>query len=91
MANHRAWTEADHERIRELVRDGVSIFRAASILSRNTISVRTQARKIGSPFPTTNQVRKRFAQALAEIDHSQIQNRPPGVAAARGPRRPAAE
>ena len=68
--NHRPWTEADNERIREFVRDGVSIFRAASVLSRNTISVRARARKIGSPFPTANQVRKKFAQALAEMGQS---------------------
>ena len=65
-----AWTEADNERIREFVRDGVSIIRAAAILSRNTISIRAQARKIGSPFPTTNQVRKRFAKVVAEIGQS---------------------
>jgi hypothetical protein len=64
------WTDADHERIRAFVRDGVSIFRAAAVLNRSTKSVRSQAHKIGSPFPTTSQVRKRFAQMVAEIGHS---------------------
>ena len=63
------WTEADNQRIREFVRDGVSIFRAAAVLKRSTISVRSQARKIGSPFPTVSEVRKRFAEVPADVGH----------------------
>lgn len=55
------WTEADNERIREFVKRGVSALRAAAALKRPTDSVRNQARKIGSPFPTVREARKKFA------------------------------
>jgi hypothetical protein len=51
----------DNERIRNFVKQGVSIMRAAAALKRTTLSVRTQARKIGSPFPTTREAQKKFA------------------------------
>jgi hypothetical protein len=35
---HAPWTAAENERIREFVRDGVSIFRAAAVLNHSTIS-----------------------------------------------------
>jgi hypothetical protein len=55
------WTEADNERIRDFVKRRVPILRAAAALGRPTTSVRNQARKIGCPFPTVTQARKKFA------------------------------
>jgi hypothetical protein len=55
------WTEADNERIRQFVKQGTSALRAAAALKRTIISVRAQARKIGTPFPTVRDVRKKFA------------------------------
>ena len=50
------WTEAENERIREFVKNGVSILRAAAALKRTTAIVRVRA-----PFPTMREVRKKFA------------------------------
>jgi hypothetical protein len=55
------WSEADNERIREFVKLGTSLLRAAAALQRTTLSVRNQARKIGSPFPTRREAKSRFA------------------------------
>jgi hypothetical protein len=55
------WTEADNERLRDFVKKGVPILRAAAALNRTTTSIRNQARKIGSPFPSIREVRKKFA------------------------------
>ena len=55
------WTEAENERIRDFVKRGVSVLRAAAALQRTTTSVRNQARKLGVAFPTVREVRKRFA------------------------------
>ena len=55
------WTEAENERIREFVKQGVSVLRAAVALKRGTKSVRNHARKIGSPFPSVREGRKKFA------------------------------
>jgi hypothetical protein len=55
------WTEVDNERIGDFVKKGVPILRAAAALNRTTTSVRNQARKIGYPFPSIREVRKKFA------------------------------
>jgi hypothetical protein len=51
------WTDEENERLRQLATSGVSIFRAAATLKRKTGSIRTQARKIGCPFPTIKEMR----------------------------------
>jgi hypothetical protein len=61
MSLKPSWTEADNERIRQFVKQGISALRAAAALKRTIISVRAQARKIGAPFPTVREVRKKFA------------------------------
>ena len=48
----------ENERIRDFVKQGVSVLRAAVVLKRGTKSVRSQARKIGSPFPSVRDGRK---------------------------------
>lgn len=56
-----AWTDADDDLIREFVKQGVPVLRAAAALKRPTGAVRLRARKIGSPFPTVREARKKFA------------------------------
>jgi hypothetical protein len=55
------WTEADNERLRDFVTRGIPLLRAAAAFNRTTTSVRTQARKIGCPFPSIREVRKKYA------------------------------
>ena len=59
----RPWTEADNERLKEFVAQGLSILRAAAAFNRSTKNVRTQARKIGTPFPPMRALRKKFKDA----------------------------
>ena len=48
---HKAWSEEENARLKELVAQGVSIARAAAIFSRKIDGVRLQARKLGVSFP----------------------------------------
>ena len=59
--NKRPWTEADNERLKDFVAQGLSIVRAAAAFNRTTKTVRNQARKIGTPFPPMRVFRKKFA------------------------------
>jgi hypothetical protein len=58
MPTGDTWTEEDNERIKAFVAKGVSVFVAAAALKRNTISVRNQARRLGTPFPNLRTLRK---------------------------------
>jgi GcrA cell cycle regulator len=55
-----SWTEADNERLKALVAQGASIVRAAAAFNRSLISVRNQARKLGTPFPPMRAFRKKL-------------------------------
>lgn len=54
------WTAEENERLRALVAKGVSIIKAAASLKRTRSSVRVQARKLGTPFHSKNEYRKKF-------------------------------
>jgi hypothetical protein len=56
----RIWTSDENERLKASVVKGVSIIKVAAALKRNIISVRTQARKLGTPFPPMKDYRKQF-------------------------------
>jgi hypothetical protein len=56
------WTDEENERLRQLARDGVSIFRAAAALKRKTASIRNQARKIGCRFPNIREARSKRSE-----------------------------
>ena len=60
----RTWTAEDNERLKELVAKGVSVIKAAAALKRTTVSVRTQARKLGTPFPLMKDYRKKLLPGL---------------------------
>jgi hypothetical protein len=61
----RPWTEEDNARLKEFVAQGVSIIRAAAALHRSIQSVRTQAKKLGDPFPPMRVFRKKFADVTS--------------------------
>lgn len=61
MGTNRApWTEAENERLKALVEQGVSIVRVAAAFNRKTIAVRIHARKLGTPFPPMKDFRKKL-------------------------------
>ena len=57
-----SWTEADNERLKAFVAQGASIVRAAGAFNRSIVSVRIQARKLGTPFPPMREFRKKWAE-----------------------------
>ena len=57
------WTDADNERLKAFVADGVSLVRAAVAFKRKLNSVRNQARKLGTPFPSLKESRKKYADS----------------------------
>jgi hypothetical protein len=58
-----AWTDEDNERLKAFVADGVSLVRAAVAFKRKLNSVRNQARKLGTPFPSLKESRKKYADS----------------------------
>jgi hypothetical protein len=55
-----SWTEAENERLKAFVASGKSVVRAAAVFERSMISVRNQARKLGTPFPSIRDYGKRL-------------------------------
>jgi hypothetical protein len=53
--------------LKEFVAQGASIVRTAAALNRKIINVRTQARKIGTPFPPMRIYRKKFADTSSNF------------------------
>ena len=56
----KLWTDVENERLRALVEQGISMYRAAAIFNRSVDGVVLQARKLGSPFPRKFAYRKKF-------------------------------
>jgi transposase-like protein len=63
----KPWSPEENERLKALVTSGASIVRAAAALERKMHSVRNQARKLGTPFPTMNAARKKFADTPSNL------------------------
>jgi hypothetical protein len=59
----KQWTSEETEKLRKLVESGASPIRCAAALKRRVASVRLQARKIGTPFPSRRDVTKALKQA----------------------------
>jgi hypothetical protein len=55
------WTSEDDERLKAMVASGVPILKAAAAFKCTTESIRTKARKLGTPFPSMHEARKKFA------------------------------
>lgn len=58
MGNSTNWTEAECERLVDLIKSGCSVARAAVIFKRSISSVQNRARKLGTPFPKLREVKK---------------------------------
>jgi hypothetical protein len=56
----RPWTAEDNARVREFVANGASPTRAAAALNRTRVAISERARKIGCPFPTLAEARKKI-------------------------------
>jgi hypothetical protein len=56
--NKRPWDAEEIDRLKQLVATGVSLARAAVTLKRTRVSAQTQARKVGTPFPTMRETKK---------------------------------
>jgi hypothetical protein len=48
-----------------MVAEGASVARAAVTFKRTLIAVRNPARKLGTPFPKTHEVRRKIADATS--------------------------
>jgi hypothetical protein len=60
------WTDEENERLKQLAVSGASVVRAAAALRRSMISVRDQARKLGTPFPSLRIPRQKRPGASAK-------------------------
>jgi hypothetical protein len=58
---HPPWTDDEKERLKAYVASGVSLLRTAAAFNRTMTNVRDQARKLGTPFPSIRDYRKRRA------------------------------
>jgi hypothetical protein len=63
MNRKRSWTEEDKERLKAFVANDVSIIRVAAAFKRSIPNLRSQARKLGTPFPRMSAFRKKFNDA----------------------------
>jgi hypothetical protein len=55
------WTHEANERLKAMVAKGSTEIRAAAAFRRTRMSVRKQARKLGTPFPPLKEARKKWA------------------------------
>ena len=62
----RPWDTEQISRLQTLIASGASVLRAAAALRRSQTSVQIQARKLGTPFPTMLEARRRRAAKEAE-------------------------
>ena len=60
MRKMPSWTDEENERLKDFVARDVSIVRVAVAFKRSILSVRNQARKLGTPFPPMHAFRKKF-------------------------------
>jgi hypothetical protein len=60
---HAAWTDKENQRLKALATSGASVVRAAAALGRTIISVRDQARRLETPFPSLRIARQRWTDA----------------------------
>jgi hypothetical protein len=64
-SNKLSWTAEENERLKKMVEQGASAFRAAAAFNRSSVSVRNQARKLGVPFPTLRSARQKATLAIS--------------------------
>jgi hypothetical protein len=61
MGLNKPWTSEENARLSVMVAKGASVVRAAGAFERTTISVRSQALKLGTPFPPNRIARLKWA------------------------------
>jgi hypothetical protein len=62
--HHRGWTASDFEKLKALVQQGASAFRAAASLRRSVPATKNKARELGCPFPHMQGVRAKTKAIL---------------------------
>jgi hypothetical protein len=65
--NRAPWTPEDNERVKVLATGGASALRAAAALKCSVLSVRNQARKLGTPFPSRGETKKRLSAHVRSV------------------------
>jgi GcrA cell cycle regulator len=55
------WTNEDIERLKAMIASGASVVRVAAAFDRTIPIIRSQARKLGMPFPSIHAARKKYA------------------------------
>jgi hypothetical protein len=61
-----SWTAEDNERLKKMVANGVPVLRAAASFKCSMDAVRIQARKLGTPFPSVREARKKYADTSSD-------------------------
>jgi hypothetical protein len=56
-----SWNAQDNEQLKAMVLSGTSPLRTAAVFKCTMSAVRMQARKLGTPFPSTAEARKKLA------------------------------
>ena len=59
LIGRSSWSEADLQRLKELLASGVSVVRAAAALNRTSAAVKSQTRKFGSAFLGMQEAKRR--------------------------------
>jgi hypothetical protein len=54
------WTADENDRLKAFALSGKSVVLAAAVFKRTTLSVRNQARKLGTPFVLLRDTKKRM-------------------------------
>jgi hypothetical protein len=67
IVRRKPWSQEENERLKAFVASGTSIVRVAAALERRILSLRKQARKLGTPFPRLSEARKKFADAPSKM------------------------
>lgn len=62
------WSDGDNQRLIECIKAGTTPARAAAIFNRSMEGVQSQARKLGHPFPTINERRRRLKEQIAAAE-----------------------
>jgi hypothetical protein len=64
---NKRWTDDDTERLKTVIANGTSVVRAEAIFECSIASIRQRARELGTPFPTTSEARKKYADSPSSL------------------------
>jgi hypothetical protein len=60
IERRKIWTPEDDERLKTMVASGVSLLKGAAALKCTMGAIQVRARRLGTPFPTIREVRKKI-------------------------------